>query len=225
MLGGTSLKRRLERRKNSIGKAEETSPRGGLYSLGNQPNLGHNLWVGWAVGLSPLPAWVCPVLKSSLVAWIHLVTAHQVLVAQVTDWKLERGWNSGWHRWYLLGKEWEMFKFPKSIGSAVISIPSSNSYRIHWDFTPWGESDPSMGMLWFPHPGSCGFAMAVAAPNPIPILFLTSLGCALRAGGFPGKRRISFGKTQQGEFTSHQLGNELSKWFGNLESQNYFIQR
>lgn len=47
--------------------------------------------------------------------------------------------------------------------------------------------------------------MAVAAPNPVPILFLTPLGRARRAGGFPGKSWISCGKTQQGDTISWEV--------------------
>lgn len=114
----------------------ETSPRGGLDSLGNWPNLWHNPWAGWAAGLCPLPVWMCPVLEASPVAWICLGTAHQVTV-----WKLERGWSSGWHRWFLLGKWQETFKFPKSKGSAVVSAPPSNSNKV-LGFHPWMNSIP-----------------------------------------------------------------------------------
>lgn len=69
-----------------------------------------------------------PVLGSPLVAWMCLGTPHELLVAPVTDWELERGCNSGWHRCFLLGKR-EILQFPKSRGSAVISTAPSDSCR------------------------------------------------------------------------------------------------
>lgn len=64
--------------------------------------------------LFPLPLWMSAMVGASLVAWmplpvwmsavvgLSLVVSHQVLGARVL--LLERGWRSGWCRWFLLGK-------------------------------------------------------------------------------------------------------------------------
>lgn len=186
----------------------ETSPRGGLDSLGNWPNLWHNPWAGWAAGLCPLPVWMCPVLEASPVAWICLGTAHQVTV-----WKLERGWNSGWHRWFLLGKWQETFKFPKSKGSAVVSAPPSNSNKV-LGFHPWMNSIlPWNVVVSTPWESWLGRGRGSSKPHPKPLPHPSGScsPCAVPAAapcrGFPGKEPDLLWEDTTGRH--HQLGNEL----------------
>lgn len=160
-------------------------PQGRLVFPWELPNLQHNPWAGWAAGLSPLPAWMCPVLGPSLVAWIPLV-----LVAQVADWELQRGWNSGWHWWFLLGKRWEMFKFPKPKVAPLFPCPHPAATE-RWDFPPWVDLIPAqeccgshtLGAVALPWPGQLQ-TQSQSCSSPLWVV-LAGPGVSLERAGSP----------------------------------------
>lgn len=199
MLGGASLKKEGGEKekfpwKSRRASVDQTNPGG----VGNWPNLQHNPWVRWAAGSCPLPAWMSPGLGRSLVAWMCVGPAHQVLLAQVTLWKPQRGWNWGWHRWFLLGKQREILNSPKAAPLFPCPRPTAG--------ISWGEADPTRGMLWFPHPGAVIFCHGSSKPQSQPrssplwvVLSVLGAGVSQERAGSP------LGKHSR---RHHQLGNE-----------------